>query len=136
MRCSCAIAVAALLLCGVAQAETPMTPPQGNGDAAVGVGMICNTPDQAKRFIALQASGREPQAAMSAVNEEAKDSRACVVAAVAFIRAETVDTQEMHNKLVQVVRINVVAGFEGHVWQPVNNMTQYAVIEGGGGDSI
>ncbi len=126
---------AALLLCGVAQAQTP-SPPTMNGDTVVGIGMICNTPDQAKRFIALQVNGSEAQAAMNAVNAEAKDDRACGVAAVAFTRDQTVDTATIHDKLVQVVRINVLAGFDGHTWQPVSNMTQYAVIEAAGGLSI
>lgn len=124
-------AAALLLLCAGAQAQAPQTPPQ-NGDAVVGVGMICNTPDQAKRFIALQVGGSEPHAAMNAVNEEAKDARACGVAAVAFVRDQTVDTETMNNKLVHVVRINVVAGYDGRGWQPVTNMTQYAVIEDSG----
>jgi hypothetical protein len=126
-----ATAATLVLLCAGAQAQAPQVPPQ-NGDTVVGVGMICNTPDQARRFIALQVRGSEPHAAMNAVNNEAKDARACGVAAVAFVRDQTVDTETMNNKLVHVVRINVVAGYDGRGWQPVTNMTQYAVIEEGG----
>ena len=54
------------------------------------------------------------------------------LAAVAFVRDQTVDTETMNNKLVHVVRINVVAGYDGRGWQPVTNMTQYAVIEDSG----
>ena len=34
--------------------------------------------------------------------------------------------------LVQIVRINVVAGYNGSGWQRVANMVQYAVIEAKG----
>ena len=39
---------------------------------------------------------------------------------------------KLDNQLVQIVRINVVAGFNGTEWQRVKNMVQYAVLEGGG----
>jgi hypothetical protein len=38
----------------------------------------------------------------------------------------------LEDKLVQIVRINVVAGFNGSGWQRVSDMVQYAVLEGGG----
>ncbi len=133
MRIVWMTAAAALLVCGIARAEAPA---RDDGSAAVGVGIICNTPEQAKRFIALQLKGRKPRAAMRMVNAEAKDARACGVAAVAFIRDRTIDTEAMRDRLVQVVRINVVAGYDGHGWQRVSNMTQYAVIEAEGGISI
>jgi hypothetical protein len=38
----------------------------------------------------------------------------------------------LENQLVQIVRINVVAGFNGSGWQGVSGMVQYAVLEGGG----
>ncbi|HXZ45261.1 MAG TPA: hypothetical protein VEH02_00845 [Pseudolabrys sp.] len=41
-------------------------------------------------------------------------------------------TMALDNKLVQIVRINVFAGFNGSVWQRVSGMVQYAVLEGGG----
>jgi hypothetical protein len=39
---------------------------------------------------------------------------------------------KLQNQLVQIVRINVVAGFNGSAWQSVSGMVQYAVLEGGG----
>jgi hypothetical protein len=51
---------------------------------------------------------------------------------VAFIRDHTVETRTMRNRLVQIVRINVLAGFDGKGWQRVTGMVQYAVIEGEG----
>ncbi len=69
---------------------------------------------------------------MRAVNAIARDQRACGVAAVAYIRDTTVDTMAMQDRLVQIVRINIVAGFNGSAWQRVSDTVQYAVLEGDG----
>ncbi|MGH6727886.1 MAG: hypothetical protein ACREB8_15290 [Pseudolabrys sp.] len=135
MRLSWVAGAATLLLCGVAHAQQPASPP-ANAETTIGVGIICNTPDQAKHFIALQANGSRPREAMDAVNAEANDARACGVATIAFVRDRTVDTETVHDKLVEVVRINVIAGYNGAVWRPVGNMTQYAVMAAEGGESI
>ncbi|MCK9914496.1 hypothetical protein MXD81_35600 [Microbacteriaceae bacterium K1510] len=122
-------AAATLMLTGIARADEG---PVADGDAAVGVGMICNTSQQAERFVALRAEGSEPDKAMAAVNKEARDPHACGLAAIAFKRDATLDSKPIADKLVQVVRINVVAGFNGNGWQPVSGLVQYAVMEGEG----
>lgn len=123
-------AAAAVLVCGVAQAAEGPSPEKG--DAAIGVGIICNTSAQAEQFVKLRSTGIEPDQAMRAVNADTRDHRACGVAAIAYIRNQTVDTMKLSDRLVQIVRINVVAGFNGAGWQPVSGMVQYAVLEGGG----
>jgi hypothetical protein len=130
LRFTLTAAAAALLLSGgvAARADDSAT----GSEPAVGVGMICNTSEQAEQFINLQAKGAKSDAAMKRVNKQAKNPRACGVAAIAFIRDKTLDTKTVKNKLVQVVRINVLAGFNGNGWERVSNMIQYAVIEGEG----
>jgi hypothetical protein len=127
MRAICAAAAAAVFMCGAAHGQT-----QNGENAAVGVGIICNTPAEAKQFVGLRRSGVQPDQAMNAVNTGARDARACGVAAIAYIRDGMVETMTLDNKLVQIVRINVVAGFNGSSWQRVSDMVQYAVLEGGG----
>ena len=122
-------AAAAVLVCGAARAEGPMPSPV-NGDAAVGV--ICNTSEEARQFVALRSHGAAADQAVQAVNADAMDERACGVAAVAYVHDGTVDTMRLEDQLVQIVRINVVAGFNGSAWQRVSGMVQYAVLEGGG----
>ena len=118
---------AATLFVGAAQAQPISTGP------AIGVGMICDTAEQAAQFIKLRESGAAPQSAMDTVNKEAGNPRACGVAAIAFVRDATLDSRAVANKLVQVVRINVVAGFNGAGWQQVSGRTvQFAVMEGEG----
>ncbi|MGH6790191.1 MAG: hypothetical protein ACRECC_10995 [Pseudolabrys sp.] len=131
VRSILAAAAAAIFLCGgaqfSAQAQTPETT-----QPAVGVGVICNTPEQAKHFVSLRAQGDKANHAIEVINTEAKEPRACGVAAVIYLRDAIVTTGTLGGKLVQVVRINVVAGFNGSGWQRVGDMVQYAVIEGGG----
>jgi hypothetical protein len=131
MRIFSAAAAAAVLACGAVQANAAGQPP-ALGDAAVGIGIICNTPQQAGQFVSLRSGGARPEQAMHAVNASAKDERACGVAAIAYVRHQTVDTVTVDNNLVQIVRINVVAGFNGAAWQRVADMVQYAVLEGAG----
>ena len=105
----------------------------GIGDPGVGVGIICNTPEQAERFVRLRGKGADVPVALNTVNTEARDTKACGVAAVAFLRDRTIATRPMGNRLVQIVRINVVAGFNGTGWQRASAMSvQYAVIEAEG----
>lgn len=126
-------AAAVLLLGAAARADQPAVPANpNNGGLTVGVGMICNTADQAEHFITLRANGAAPEQAMAAVNKEAQDARACGIAAIAYTLDHTMNLQSVSNQLVQVVRINVLAGYNGSGWQRMPNMVQYAVIEGGG----
>jgi hypothetical protein len=131
MRIFLTAAAAAALVCSLAQADEHTQPP-ANGDAAVGIGIICNTSQQAQQFVKLRSSGARPEQAMLAVNAGARDARACGVAAVAYVRDGTVDTMKLRDRLVQIVRINVVAGFNGSGWQRVSDLVQYAVLEGEG----
>jgi hypothetical protein len=124
-----AAAAALTLVCGAAQAGELKIDAK---TTAVGVGMICNTPEQAEQFLDLRARGTEAKDAVAEVNRNADDPRACGLAAIAFVPEKTVDAKPVANKLLQIVRINVVAGFNGDGWQAVPAMTQYAVIEGQG----
>ena len=122
------LAVAAAAVAGdTANAQQPI-----DDGAKIGVGMICNSPSQAARFVELRSQGREGQAAMDLVNQEAHDPQACGLAAIAFTQGQSLELRPVANKLVQVVRVNILAGFDGSAWQQVSAMTQYAVMEGEG----
>lgn len=127
-------AAAALLLSAAARADEPVAVPANPNSSGlvIGVGMICNTADEAEHFIKLRGKGAAPQQAMAVVNKAAQDARACGIAAIAYVLDKTLHTQTMSNQLVQIVRINVVAGYNGSAWQRISNMVQFAVIEGGG----
>ena len=135
MRMPWAAAAAVLMLCAAARADESGGGNNGlptDGQTAIGVGLICDTSEQAVRFVTLRAEGTEPEKAVQTVNSEARKPRACGVAAVAFIPDHTMQMKTIGGKLVRIVRINVVAGFNGSAWQPVSGMVQYAVIEAAG----
>lgn len=137
MRLSFAVA-AALLVCGFAHADEPPNNPDANNldnaSAAIGIGLICNTPEQAERYISLIGTGQKAGLAMNTVNTETNNPHACGIAAVAFTRGATLDTKTVHGKPMQVVRINIIAGFNGVSWQRSSGLVQYAVMEPSGID--
>jgi hypothetical protein len=132
MRWIGAAGAAAVLACGLTQAGAQSLE-RANAGPAIGIGIICNTPAQAEQFVSLRTKGAAPKQAIDAVNQAMHDPSACGIAAIAFTRDHTVDTKTMGNKLVQIVRISIIAGFNGQVWQRVTDATiQYAVMEGEG----
>ena len=129
MRLSWAAAAAAVALWSTSSGIVSANPIDEDSNVAVGVGIICNTPEQMQRLVGLRSEGEEMNHAVSAVNDEAKDPRACGIAAVAFMSDKIVDMKNVQGKMVQIVRINVVAAFDGQQWARVPLMTQYALIE-------
>jgi hypothetical protein len=99
---------------------------------AVGVGMICNTPEQARQYVEFRAGGAASEDAMQRVNEAAQNPHACGVAAIAFVPDKMLHCHFVENKLLEIVRVNVLAGFDGASWQEMPSVVQYAVMEGKG----
>lgn len=126
-----AAAAAAIALWSTMPANVSATPMDQAG-LTIGVGIICNTPEQMQRLVGLRDGGAEVGGAVTAVNDEAKDPRACGVAAVAYMSEQMMEMKNVRGKLVQIVRIHVVAAFDGRRWSRVPAMTQYALIEPGG----
>jgi len=132
-----AAAVALLLAGGAAQSgdvSIPSLPDTGPGHdkLVVGIGIICNTGEQAEHYVSLRADGAQLLPAVNAVNDRAHEPRACGMAAIAFRRDKTIDTQRLNGKLVSIVRISVMAGYDGQRWARVPAMVQYAVLEAEG----
>ncbi len=101
-------------------------------EPSVGIGLICNTQDQAHQYLDLRAKGVTGEEAMKRINDDAQDAHACGVAAVAFTRDQMLGCHTVENKLLEIVRISVLAGFDGSGWKPIPEMTQYAVMESKG----
>jgi hypothetical protein len=49
------------------------------------------------------------------------------LAAIAYVHDGTVGTMKLENQLVQIVRINVVAGFNGSAWRVPETLSKYVV---------
>jgi hypothetical protein len=124
-----AMAGAALISWGTIPGNAGEQPMDGDDNLTIGVGIICNTPEQMQRLVGLRNTGAQPERAVNVVNREAKDPRACGVAAVAYTTGKMVDMPNVQGKLVQIVRIDVVAAFNGQSWARIPSMTQYALIE-------
>ena len=75
---------------------------------------------------------REPERYDETPGAQVADSPAAVRAAADIVLFCVLDAKAVENKLMQIVRINVVAGFDGSGWKNVPAMTQYAVMEGEG----
>lgn len=129
---SLAAAAAVLLLGAAARAEPPVLPDKTIDGATLAVGMICDTAEQAERYAALRAKGMDVNPAATKVNAEVHDQHACGLAAVAYVPDATIATETKGDGLLKIVRVNIVAGYNGSGWQRVANMVQYAVIEAKG----
>ena len=102
------------------------------GDQSVGSGMgqgiICNTSEQAARFIDLRNDGAVTAAALDTVNAEAKDPSACGTAMVAFTNGQPLAEKTLRGMAVRVVKITIIAANNGLQWSPVRRMVQYTII--------
>lgn len=130
MRFSSALCIGVAMLLTAGSAVGAQSP--GNDGTKVGVGMICDSQEQAARFLELRATGRKADEAMAAVNKEAHNPKACGLAAIAFTQDAMVDSKSVDNQLVQVVRIRILAGYTGATWQPMRDFVQYAILEAEG----
>jgi hypothetical protein len=59
-------------------------------DIKVGSGLICDTKEQAQRYVALLKD--DPDDALTAVNAEAKKEDACAVTAIAYVAGDMGET--------------------------------------------
>jgi hypothetical protein len=135
MRSAYLAAVAATFLCGPAQAEEPSGNPPGGPaqeQMAVGAGIICNTSEQVQHYVKLREHGAESTGAVEAINDEAHDARACALAVIAFMPEEKVEDTSAQGKVMSIVRITIVATFNGANWSAVPGLVQYTLMQTGG----
>src|SRR5690349_13933754 len=63
-------------------------------DVQIGTGLVCDTQQQVKRFVSIYDGNVET--AVSTVNSEEHDPTACVIAAMAYVPGDPIDTA-VHN---------------------------------------
>ncbi|HET7681485.1 MAG TPA: hypothetical protein VFK79_15280 [Xanthobacteraceae bacterium] len=95
-------AVVAILASSAAQARN------SGFNVEMGETVICDTREQAERLVLL-SQGRDPNSAVDAVNEAAKDPAACVVAVTAHFQGDEVAEISSNTFYYRLVRILVVA---------------------------
>ena len=60
------------------------------GNVSVGSAIICDTSEQARRFVTLRNDGSEAVQALQVINKEANNPTACGPAVLAFRTGETI----------------------------------------------
>ena len=94
----------------------------------VGQAVICDTSEQAQRFVALRNGGSEAVQAFQVINREAANPSACGTAVVAFRSGEEIGSGRVEGQLVNVVKITVLAFNNGARWSMVPETVQYAIL--------
>jgi hypothetical protein len=105
MKRTIGIALLSLLLCARAQAQDDHAVARGH--IGVGEAVVCETQEQVEHYIAHYDGDQD--AAVRAVNREAKNSRACDVVSAAFVPGPEVATVSRGNMAFRIVRILVLA---------------------------
>lgn len=114
MKLFSGLVVAAILSCSaVANAKdkaAAQTTPKAN-EIMVGSGLICDTKQQAERFVSLMGdeASADIENALVTVNSEAGQSDACVVATVGFFPGQKVAELEKNGSVVNVIEVLVMA---------------------------
>jgi hypothetical protein len=124
-------ALISLLLCAPAHAQE--TRGVDTRDIEVGDTLVCDTQEQAERYIAHFKG--DPEVAIRAVNRELSDPSACGLMSAAFMRGPNVAAVSQGNISFQIARILVlgVAGPEGFravapaPYFTVSEVTEYPV---------
>jgi hypothetical protein len=98
----------------------------------VGRGVMCDTADEVKRFIALRSGGKEPDIALKTVNGEVGNTAACNYGFVMFSGEEPIVELSVNGRPVSIVRIVVHAFGSGSAWKRVPETVQYTPLPGKG----
>jgi hypothetical protein len=114
------ISLLLMLSCGAAQAQEQKM--------EIGRGVMCDTFDQVKRFVALRSDGKERDIALLTVNGEARDAGACNFGLVQFSEAEPLARMALNGRPVTIVRIVVHAFGNGSAWKQVPETVQYTAV--------
>ena len=113
MKLFSGLAIAGILSCSVvaSAADSTKAKTPGSSDIMVGSGLICDTKQQAERFVSLmdEEASADIASALVAVNSEAGQSDACVVATVGFFPGQKVAELEKNGSVVNVIEVLVMA---------------------------
>jgi hypothetical protein len=98
----------------------------------IGRGVVCDSPQQLVRFVALRDNGQEAPTALQTVNDEARNASACSMVMVMFTGRKSLGELTIHGKIVAVVEINAQAFGDGTVWKRVPAVRQYTLVHQNG----
>jgi hypothetical protein len=127
MRFSFSVPVILVLSClpSLAQQQTT-TAQEREKKQEIGQGVICDTLEEVRRYVALRSNGVETDGALRAVNEEAH-AAACGVALVMFSPGARIADMAVQGKLLSIIQINVHAFGNGPAWMRIPDTIRYTV---------
>jgi hypothetical protein len=100
-----------------------------NDDVLFGPGLICDTKDQAERFVSLLGDGVE--SALGIVNREAGIPDACLVTAMGFKRGEIVSEVLRNGAIFDVIEVTVMAVTTPIGLQPIEPKKYFSIVATG-----
>jgi hypothetical protein len=125
----------ALLLCfpvgANAEQQNRSHADQPGSEVEVGAGLICNSEQQVERYLALHGKDQSPEATMAAiqaVNTEARDSNACALLTIAFIRGDEGKSVPAPGGLMKITQIMVLATETPGGWRRTVPTIQFTAI--------
>ena len=95
---------------------------------SVGRTIICDTSEQAQRFVALRNGGSQMDQALQLINRESTNRSACGAAIVAFRSGEAIGSVRLEGQLANLVKITVLAFNNGARWSMIPETVQYAIL--------
>jgi hypothetical protein len=125
MRYSFGVSIFLLLSCLPIHAQEQADSPRRWLE--VGQGLVCDTPQQVERFVALREDGMEVSDALQTVNAETHDSTACDVALVAFTDSKPIAESVIQGRLTAIVQIMVHAVGDGGTWRTIPAQARYTI---------
>jgi hypothetical protein len=130
MRCSFGVSVFLLLSCLPLHAQEQANAPRHWLE--VGQGLVCDTPEQVERFVALRGDGRDVADALQTVNHESHSASACDLALIAFTDSKPIAERVIQGRLASIVQIMVHALGDGENWRTTQARARYTVeVEAG-----
>ena len=94
----------------------------------VGIGVVCNTKEQAAKFARLSDETGNILQAIKTVNAEAENPTACGKLIAAFVRGRSVGEVHRTHGSVKLAEITIVAVPDGKGWQRVPPVKQYTAF--------
>jgi len=111
------LAVLVILMCAPARAH----------EIETGTGVVCDTRGQAERLAVLLE--QDAQAAVMAVNAEARDPSACAIASVAYVRGAKAGTARSKAGTFEIVEILVVGVGTKAGMRPANPAVYFTLFK-------
>lgn len=94
----------------------------------LGTGIVCDTPQQVQRYLALHTDGVSAQTAMDKVNVESDNPLACKLVVTAFVENAEVAKVTVPDGILRLVQIMIFAMMTDAGWQRVPGAIRYTAV--------